>query len=114
MGIYSKGSTWSQQGNKLVGTSASGNARQGTSVSISADGNTAMVGGYADNSNAGAAWVYTRSGSTWSQQGNKLVGTGAAGNANQGLSLNISADGNTAMVGGFADNSNVGAAWVYT
>ena len=27
---------------------------------ISADGNTAVVGGIADNSNAGAAWVYTR------------------------------------------------------
>ena len=25
---------------------------------MSADGSTAIVGGYADNSNAGAAWVY--------------------------------------------------------
>jgi hypothetical protein len=49
---------------------------QGTSVAISGDGNTAIVGGIYDNSNAGAAWVYTRSGGVWSQQGSELVGTG--------------------------------------
>jgi hypothetical protein len=52
---------FSQQGPKLVGTGAVGNAAQGASVSLSADGNTAIVGGYNDNSNAGAAWVWTRS-----------------------------------------------------
>ncbi|MFX5933779.1 hypothetical protein ABTE76_19670, partial [Acinetobacter baumannii] len=74
----------------------------------------AILGGFTDNSGAGAAWVYTRSGGSWSQQGSKLVGTGAVGNAGQGRSLSLSADGNTAIVGGFADNSGVGAAWVYT
>jgi hypothetical protein len=34
------------------------------------------VGGYLDNSLNGAAWVYARSGSIWTQQGGKLVGTG--------------------------------------
>jgi uncharacterized repeat protein (TIGR02543 family) len=105
---------WTQQGDKLVGTGAAGNARQGYSVSLSADGNTALVGGYADNSNAGAAWVYTRSGGVWTQQGNKLVGTDATGAAFQGYSVSLSADGNTALVGGYADNSNAGATWVYT
>jgi len=108
------GGIWTQQGNKLVGTGAVGNARQGMSVSISADGNTAIVGGYFDNSSIGAAWVYTRSGGVWTQQGNKLVGTGAVGFTNQGYSVSISADGNTAIVGGYYDNSRVGAAWVYT
>ena len=32
-----------------------------------------------DNANTGAAWVYTRSGGVWTQQGGKLVGTGAVG-----------------------------------
>jgi hypothetical protein len=45
------------------------------SVALSADGNTAIVGGVADNAEIGAAWVYTRSGTDWTQQGNKLVGT---------------------------------------
>jgi hypothetical protein len=111
--VYTRsGGTWSQQGSKLVGTGAVA-AEQGWSVSISADGNTALVGGYTDNGNAGAAWVYTRSGGTWSQQGSKLVGTGAVGAAYQGYSVSISADGNTAVVGGLFDNSQAGAAWVY-
>ncbi|WP_438967133.1 InlB B-repeat-containing protein [Flavobacterium sp.] len=113
--IYTRnGTTWSQQGNKLVGTGASGSARQGWSVSMSADGNTAMVGGYSDASTTGAAWIYSRNGTSWSQQGNKLVGTGASGSAQQGYSVALSADGNTAMVGGYSDASNIGAAWVYT
>ena len=108
------GTTWSQQGNKLVGTGYIGASGQGTAVSLSADGNTAMVGGYNDNSNEGAVWVYTRSGITWSQQGSKLVGIGNTGPARQGRSVSLSADGNTAMIGGLNDNSNQGAAWVFT
>jgi len=107
------GNTWTQQGSKLVGTGAIGAAKQGNSVSLSADGNTAIVGGYQDNNNAGAAWVFTRSGGIWSQQGSKIVGTGATGNAYQGYSVSLSADGNTALMGGYSDNNDVGAAWVY-
>ena len=108
------GGVWTQQGSKLVGTGAVGNAGQGVSVALSADGNTAIVGGPDDNSDTGAAWVFTRSGTVWTQQGNKLVGTGAVGTAGQGISVALSADGNTAIVGGLADNTITGAAWVYT
>ncbi|MGB6315916.1 MAG: hypothetical protein WBG13_25700, partial [Pseudolabrys sp.] len=90
----------SQQGPKLVGTGASGVSQQGASVALSADGNTAIVGGPGDNNGQGAAWVYTRSGGVWTQQGNKLVGTGASGVSQQGASVALSADGNTAIVGG--------------
>ena len=113
--VYTRsGGVWTQQGAKLVGTGTVGNANQGVAVAVSADGNTAVVGGSADNGNAGAAWVYTRTGGVWTQQGAKLVGTGTVGNANQGQSVALSADGNTAVVGGSADNGNAGAAWVYT
>jgi len=113
--VYTRsGSTWAQQGSKLVGTGNTGSAFQGNSVSISADGNTILAGGPGDNSNQGAAWVYTRSGGTWTQQGPKLVGAGNAGAAGQGQSVSLSADGNTAILGGYNDNSGVGAAWVYT
>jgi hypothetical protein len=103
---------WSQQGSKLVGTGAAGNASQGASVSLSGDGNTAIVGGPSDGS-VGAAWVYTRSGGVWSQQGNKRVGAGAAGGASQGASVSLSVDGNTAIVGGPSDGDGAGAAWVF-
>jgi hypothetical protein len=107
------GGVWSQQGGKLVGSGAAGAANQGVSVSLSADGNTAIVGGSEDSSSQGAAWVYTRSGGVWTQQGGKLVGTGVGGYARQAWSVSLSADGNTAIVGGYNDNSNTGAAWVY-
>ena len=96
---------FAQQGPKLVGTDAvGGDVEQGYSVALSADGNTAIVGGPTDNSVAGAAWVYTRSGGVWTQQGSKLVGSGAVGNAQQGTSVALSADGNTAIVGGPHDS----------
>src|SRR5436190_24320892 len=88
---------FSQQA-KVVGTGGVRVPNQGWSASISGDGNTAILGGAFDNTNAGAAWVFTRTGSTWSQEGNKLVGTGAVGNATQGISVAIAADGNTAIV----------------
>jgi hypothetical protein len=110
---------WTQQGNKLVGTGAVNPAVQGSSVALSGDGNTAIVGGYLDNLDpvngygVGATWVYTRSGSAWTQQGGKLVGSGAVGAAAQGVSAGLSADGNTIIVGGETDNSQAGAAWVF-
>jgi hypothetical protein len=82
-------------------------------VAISADGTTAVVGGYGDDSTSGAAWVFTRNGAVWSQQGSKLVGAGAAGAAAQGWSVAVSADGNVAVAGGPSDNANAGAAWVF-
>src|SRR6188472_1215220 len=118
------GGEWTQQGNKLVGSGAVGNARQGMSVALSADGNTAVLGGAADNNNTGAAWVFARSGGVWMQQGKKLVGSGADGRARQGISVALSADGNTAILGGPSDNPSdrsgsfrlgpAGAAWVFT
>ena len=112
------GEMWTQQGNKLVGTGAVGTAvQQGRSVALSADGNTAIVGGPFDNSNTGsntgAAWVFMRTDGVWTPQGDKLVGTGAVGAAEQGSSVALSPDGKSAIVGGPADDSGVGAAWVF-
>jgi hypothetical protein len=90
---------FAQQGSKLVGTGAIVPSDQGTSVALSADGNTAIVGGYCDNLCTGAAWVYTRGNGVWTQQGVKLVGTDAVGAAGQGRSVALSADGNTAPRG---------------
>jgi hypothetical protein len=108
------GGGWSQQGGKLVGNDAVGKAFQGYSVSLSADGNTAAVGGPFDNTNIGAGWIYVRSGGVWTQQGGKLVGTGAVGQSFQGSSIALSGAGNTAFMGGPLDDTNIGAAWVFT
>jgi hypothetical protein len=104
---------WSQQA-KLLASDAAGQALQGFSVSLSADGNTAMVGGSGDSANTGAAWIFTRSGTMWTQLGTKLVGSGAMGQSQQGYSVALSGDGHTAMIGGPGDNTQVGAAWAFT
>ena len=101
---------FAQQGGKLVDTSAVNLPYQGWSVALSADGNTAIVGGPCDNGyfepvnirsnppsffyycGPGAVWVFTRSEGAWTQQGGKLVYGGS--------SVALSADGNTALVGG--------------
>jgi hypothetical protein len=116
------GEVWSQQGERLRGSGSVVNeARQGHSVAISADGNTVLIGAPRERPDgpfvgtyAGAAWVFTRDAGVWSQQGTKLTGTGAFGNAEQGTSVGLSADGNTAIVGGPSDNGSAGAAWIFT
>jgi hypothetical protein len=119
------GSTWVQQGPKLTGSEQAGGGsgeegggeggegRFGGSVVLSADGNTALVGGPGDRGNAGSAWVFIRSGSTWVQQGPKLTGAGEVGDGRFGRSVALSADGDRAVIGGSADSAAVGAAWVF-
>ena len=107
------GGVWSQQGPVLSASDANTGADQGESVALSADGNTAIIGGDFDRSFAGSAWIFVRSGGAWVQQGNKMFGTGAVGSGEQGYSAAISADGNTAIIGGLNDNSSAGAAWVF-
>ena len=107
------GGAWSQQGPKLIGSMLSEGAWFGWDVALSGDGNTALMGGYPNFSTSGQAYVFTRSGSVWNQQAN-LSYTGAAGGSYFGWSVWLSRDGNTALVGGPADNGGTGAAWVFS
>jgi len=96
------GGVWTQQGSKLVGTGAvdgTNGAMQGNSVSLSSDGNTAIVGGWYDNNYAGAAWLWTRSGVEYGHSRKQTCRHRAVGGAVQGTSVSISSDGNTAIVG---------------
>jgi hypothetical protein len=97
----------------MAGTVSSDNAAQGWSVSMSADGNTVLIGAKADNWTNGAAWIFTWSGNSWEQRGPKLTGIGNVGVANQGQSLALSADGATAIIGGSQDIDRMGASWIF-
>lgn len=110
------GESWTQQGAALHGSGAIGGSGFGASVALSQDGNTALIGGDSDNSTRGAAWVFTRSGETWTQQGGKLTGTAPpfGSQAHFGSSVALSSDGNTALVGARRDHENVGYAFVFT
>jgi hypothetical protein len=121
------GSSWTQQGPKLTVNEAT-NAEEedqcaaevnecgfGRSVALSANGDTALIGAPRANEAQGAAWVFIRSGTTWSQFGAKLTGgEGAAGNGSFGRSVALSGDGGTALVGAPRDSGGRGAAWAFT
>jgi hypothetical protein len=118
------GSNWVQQGKMLKGAgevSAGGSSATeagfGHSVALSASGDTALVGAWRDDGAVGAVWVFERSGSSWVQQGGKLTGGGEEiGEGEFGDSLALSADGETAMIGGTSDSTGVeaiGAAWSF-
>ena len=114
------GSVWTQQ-QKLTASDLESSASFGTSVSLSSDGNTAIVGADGEdtspNTNNGAAYVFTRSGSVWTQQ-QKLLASDAASGDLFGVSVSLSADGNIAVIGAWGEDtapeSANGAAYVFT
>ena len=114
------GSTWSQQAELTANDGASGDYF-GTSAALSSDGNTALLGAkwkaISSNSGQGAAYVFTRSDSTWSQQ-SELTANDGAKNDGFGYSVALASDGNTALVAAIykkvSANYQQGAAYVFT
>lgn len=100
-----------QEQPKLIPSDATGSASFGDSVAFSSDGNTLLVGGPSDNAASGAAWGFVRAGTTWAQQGAKLVAPDGGGNLG---AVALSADGNTALVGAPGADGGFEEAWVFT
>jgi hypothetical protein len=101
------GGTWSLQ-RKLLAADGTAGDRFGHTVSI--DGDTLVVGApYADTLaggfDAGAAYVFARSGASWSQQG-KL--TAADGDVEDNFGSAVALSGTTTVVG--APHDNIGTA----
>ena len=117
--IFSRsGSTWSQQA-KIQHSDPQADDWFGRSVSISSDGSYAIVGAEREDtgaSNAGAAYIFVRSGTSWSQQA-KIQASDASTTANAqfGYSVSISGDGSYAIVGSHRWNGSTwaGAAYIY-
>jgi hypothetical protein len=107
------GGTWSEQA-KLIASDAAAEDYFGSSVSV--DGDTAIVGAqYNDDhgTNSGSAYVFTRSGGTWSEQG-KLTASDAA--AEDYFGRSVSVDGDTVILGANFDDdggTNSGSAYVF-
>jgi hypothetical protein len=102
------GAGWIQEA-ELTPSSPAAPTRFGRNVALSADGTTALIGGSYDDGGSGAAWVFVRTGSGWSQQGPKLTGSGG----NFGASVALSRDGNVAAVGAPSDALGQGAVWTF-
>jgi len=105
------GGTWTEQ-QKITGGEEIGKGSFGLGAALSSDGNAALIGGRDDNEHIGAAWRFTRSGGTWTEQ-QKLTGGEEIGKGLFGLGIGLSADGQTALVGGMWDNNEIGAAWAF-
>ncbi len=101
---------WTQQGPALRGGGEQLKGHFGRSVALSADGGTALIGAPGDAGYAGAAWVFTRSGTSWSEQA-KLTGA-ESGAIDYGRSVALSGNGNAALIGAPGAADGLGAAWV--
>jgi hypothetical protein len=98
------GNKWAQQAYvKPWNTTNRGNLF-GYSLGLSGNGNTMAVGAYDEEGGKGAAYIFTRTGSTWAQQ-NRLQASNAEGGDSLGCSISLSDDGNTMVAGAFDEDS---------
>jgi hypothetical protein len=104
------GTTWTQEA-ILTATDGATNDAFGSSVSLS--GNRALIGAPSDNGTVrpGAAFVFMFNGTNWSEEA-KLTATG--GSSTDYFGFSVSLQGSHALVGAFGQNSNTGAAYIFT
>ena len=108
------GSTWAQQA-KITPNDGETADRFGISVSVSGD--TVIVGARLDDDNgdnSGSAYIFTRTGTNWSQQAKITPNDGAA---NDEFGISVSVTGDTAIVGAYRDDDNglaSGSAYIFT
>jgi FG-GAP repeat len=105
--FVSSGATWAQQA-KLTASDPATNDELGRSTSVSGD--TVIVGAAAKNSFEGAAYVFSRSGTTWTQQA-KLTASDGVSPDNFGAGVSVSGD--LAIVGAYLKNGGIGAAYIF-
>ncbi len=107
------GSTWIQQA-KLEATDGSFAIRFGTSVDL--DGANLIIGSHQDRdqgSQAGAAYIFSRNGSTWAEQV-KLLPSDVTTDDRYGF--DVAVDGDQALVGSYRDDPsgfNSGSVYAY-
>lgn len=111
------GGSWRQQTTLTADTTQS----FGEAVAMSGDGSTAVITDFVLSNRGGAqsgsAYVFTRSGDSWRQQ-TKLEPTDANARDGIGMSVAISSDGSTAIIGARDDDTSTatssGAAYVFS
>jgi hypothetical protein len=107
------GTTWTQQA-KLIASDGGWSDEFGNSVSISGD--TALIGAHWDTTNefhAGSAYVFTRTGTTWTEQQKLFASDGSLDDT---FGVSVSLDGDTALIGAFGDDDigdESGSAYIF-
>lgn len=97
---------------ELIASDPGGNDHFGVSVDV--DGNTAAVGAEFEDtggSNAGAVYVYTKTGPNWVQQQKVTPNDPSAGKQ---FGRSVALDGDTLAVGAIGENTFTGAIYVFT
>ena len=111
------GSTWSQQ-QRIYDSSGAASQFFGLGVSLSGDGTIAAIGARGDDNDQGAVFIYTKSGSTWSQQAKLNDDTTGPGTDDKfGQVVWLSGDGTILVAGSPEDNTggaNVGSVTVFS
>ena len=109
------GTTWSQQARLLA---ADGSAGDNFGVDVAIAGNTAIVGSASDDvptQNQSSAYVFVRSGTTWTQQSQLFAANGAVGDE---FGTAVSISGENVIVGSrthdVGTEVNAGAAYIFS
>ena len=114
------GTTWTQEA-ILAASDKAANDTSGNRVAICSDGSRAIIASYLNDpagvSNAGAAYIWSRSGTSWTQEA-KLVASDPVTNDQFGVAVAINSDGSRVVIG--ANNKTVngfataGVAYVFS
>ncbi len=97
------GNTWSQQAYVKSSDTVQG-LLFGYAVALSAKGNTLAVGAYDEDGGRGAVYIFSRTGTTWSQEAHLKASNAERGDS-LGCAIAISSDGNTVLAGAFDEDS---------
>jgi len=111
--IYTRsGTSWTEQA-ILRPSDKAANDAFGWFVDINNDGTYAVISTVYKNNAAGAAYVFTRSGSTWTQQAKLTAEGNAANSALFGYEVAINGDGSYIIIGAQGENSSGGTVYIF-
>jgi hypothetical protein len=112
------GTVWAKQ-EQL--TASDGDSNDSFGVSVAVDGDTIVIGAALNDANdngadSGSAYVFTRNGVVWSQQGKLTASDGASDDS---FGVSVAVDGDTIVVGASLDDANdngvrSGSGYVFT
>jgi hypothetical protein len=109
------GTSWSQQDKLIASDAAAADLFAGGLIAL--DGDTALIGAPFDDdagSQSGSAYVFVRSGTSWSQQ-EKLTASDAADGDGFGAT-SVALSGDIALIGAYRDDdggSDAGSAYIF-
>lgn len=108
--IYKRnGDNWVET--KLTASDGSAGDYYGYGISLSYNGQIAVVGAWRDNSFKGAIYIYKWNGVDWDET--KLIASDAVDSGYFGIQVSVSGDGNTLITGSYPYNTYQGKGYIY-